>query len=195
MKSKTQAGFTLVEVMIASVASMAMIAPAIAISLNAFNWYTEIQSAIALNREARQAMDVIGNGAAVTANGNDGEPNLYGIHGRNAAPAGGLRSNYTLQYQSNNLTVSGDSIAGMTIACTAAGRPLPDCPSTGANRTVAGWLGNDVSLSANRSAAGRTVEVVITVTDPFQAQRAADPRSATETYRTSFTLNRDTTDP
>jgi hypothetical protein len=37
--------------------------------------------------------------------------------------------------------------------------------------------------------------VVITVTDPFQAQRAADPRSATETYRTSFTLNRDTTDP
>jgi hypothetical protein len=195
MTRKAQSGFTLLEVMIASVASMATIAPAIAVSMNAFNWYAEIQSSIALNREARQVMDVIGNGATVTTNGTDGRPNLYGIRSRKTAPVGGLRSNYALQYQSNNLTVNGDSIAGMTIVCTAAGNPLPDCPSAGANRTVAGWLGNNVSLNAGRSAANRTIEVIVTVTDPFQAQRAVNPASATATYRTSYTLNRDTADP
>ena len=195
MRRKSQAGFTLLEVMIASVASMAIIAPAIAVMFKTLDWYSEIQSAIALNRQARQAMDIIGNGAMATTNGNDGKPNLYGIRGRNSSPGGGLRSNYKLQYQSNNLTVNGDSIASMTIACTAANLPLPDCPSAGSNRTVTGWIGKNISLGGSRSAANRTVEVILTVTDPFQAQRAVNPASATETYRTVYTLNRDTNDP
>jgi prepilin-type N-terminal cleavage/methylation domain-containing protein len=195
MKRNRQAGFTLIEVMIASVASMAVIAPAIAVMFKSFDWYAEIQSAIALNREARQVMDVIGNGARLTTNGNDGKPDLYGIRGRNQAPTGALRTNYTLQYQSNNLTANGDSLAGLTIACTGVAQPLPDCPSAGSNRTVAGWIGNDVSLSTSRSPASRTVEVTVTITDPFQAQRAVNSASATQTYRTSFTLNRDIADP
>jgi prepilin-type N-terminal cleavage/methylation domain-containing protein len=195
MKRSRQAGFTLLEVMIASVASMAVIAPAIAVMFNAFDWYAQIQSAIAINREARQVMDVIGNGAHMTVTGNDGRPEAYGIRGRQAPPSGTLRSNYTLQYQSNNFTVNGDSLASLTITCTAIGQPLPDCPSAGSSRTVAGWIGNDVSLSTNRSPANRTVEVTVTITDPFQAQRAVNSASATESYRTSFTLNRDMADP
>jgi prepilin-type N-terminal cleavage/methylation domain-containing protein len=195
MRKSAQAGFTLIEVMIASVASMAVIAPAIAIMFQAFNWYAEIQSQIVLNREARQAFDLIGNGAKSIPNGNDGKPYLYGVRGRRAAPAGTLRSNYTLQYQSNNLTTTGDSIAGMTVTCTAAGVPLPDCVGN-ETKTVAGWIGSDLSLNAaSRSVVGRTVETMVTISDPFQAQRAPNPAFASQTYRTIFTLNRDIADP
>ena len=195
MRKKAQAGFTLIEVMIASVASMAVIAPAIAVMFNAFGWYAEIQSRIALNREARQAFDLIGSGAKSTANGNDTYPYLYGVRGRKTAPAGTLRSNYALQYQSNNLTANGDSVASMTVTCTVAGAPLPDCAGN-ETKTVAGWIGNDLSLnSTSRSVVGRTVETTVTITDPFQAQRAVNPAFASETYRTIFTLNRDIADP
>jgi len=37
--------------------------------------------------------------------------------------------------------------------------------------------------------------VTLTLTDPFQAQRADNPATATQTYRMLFTLNRDTGDP
>jgi prepilin-type N-terminal cleavage/methylation domain-containing protein len=195
MRKTAQAGFTLIEVMIASVASMAVIAPAIAIMFQSFNWYAEIQSQIALNREARQVFDLIGNGAKSVPNGNDGKPYLYGVHGRKAAPAGTLRSNYTLKYQSNNLTTTGDSIASMTVTCTAAGMPLPDCVG-GETKTVAGWIGSEPSLNAaSRSVTGRTVETMVTISDPFQAQRAPSPAFASQTYRTIFTLNRDIADP
>ncbi len=195
MRKTAQAGFTLIEVMIASVASMAVIAPAIAVMFSAFNWYAEIQSQIALNREARQAFDLVGNGAKMNGNGNDASPYLYGMRGRKAAPGGTLRSNYTLQYQSNNLTATGDSIAGMTVTCTSAGVPLPDCVGT-ETKTVAGWVGDDLSLNtASRSVTGRTVETMVTISDPFQAQRTPNSASASATYRTIFTLNRDIADP
>jgi len=42
---------------------------------------------------------------------------------------------------------------------------------------------------------GRTVETMVTISDPFQAQRAPNPAFASQTYRTIFTLNRDIADP
>ncbi|HEY4265625.1 MAG TPA: hypothetical protein VGM72_09920 [Micropepsaceae bacterium] len=199
MRKTSQAGFTLFEVMAASVASIAVIAPAIVFMLDAYDWYAEVQSELTLNREARQAFDLLGNGAKIASNGKDGFAYVYGIRGRNAAPAGAQRSNYVLQYTNNNVTISGDSFALMTVTCSATGRPLPDCPGAGptARRSVAGWIGSDVSIENNaRSiATGRTVEMMVTVTDPFQAQRAASSAPATETYRTVFTLNRDVPDP
>jgi Tfp pilus assembly protein PilW len=196
MRKGSQTGFTLFEVMAASVASIAVIAPAIAFMLDAYDWYAEVQSELTLNREARQAFDLIGNGAKMATNGNDATPYLYGLRGRLAIPAVPLRANYSLQYASNNLTAKGDSIAGMTVTCTNSAQPFPDCATAGQIKTVAGWMGNDPVLNAaTRSTANRTVEVTITLTDPFQAQRAVNPIMATETYRTIFTLNRDIADP
>jgi hypothetical protein len=164
--------------------------------LNAYNWYAEVQSELALNREARQVFDLIGNGAKSPTTGNDLTPYLYGLRGRNTTPAGALRTNYALQYPSNNLTARGDSMAVMTITCTGVAVPLPDCTAANQTKTVSGWIGSDPLLnSATRSSGNRTVEVTVTVTDPFQAQRAVNPAMATETYRTVFTLNRDTADP
>jgi hypothetical protein len=196
MRNTRQGGFTLLEVMFASTASLAVIAPATVFMLDAYNWYAEVQSELALNREARQALDLLGNGAKIAGNGNDGFPYVYGIRGSNAAPSGSLRSNGVLQYKNNNVTISGDSFATIPVACTAAGVPVPDCGGPG-TRNVAGWMGSDVSVQGQtRSiASGRTVEVTVTVTDPFQAQRSENSASATEIYRTIFTLNRDISDP
>jgi hypothetical protein len=197
MRKSAQTGFTLIEVMIASVTSMFIIMPALVFMFRSYDWYASVESELMLNRKARQVFDLIGNGAKASTNGADGLPYLYGIHGRNAAPAApSLRSNYTLQYASNNMTVTGDSVAAMTVTCRAAGAPMPDCSAAGDSKTVAGWIGNDFSIDASSgSVNSRTVEVTLTLTDPFQAQRADNPATATQTYRTLLTLNRDTPDP
>ena len=193
---RRQAGFTLLELMMASTASLLIMIPAFAILLRTVSAYAEMQSELALNRELRQAFDLIGNGARLRTNGNDATPNAYGIRGRKSPPSGSLRTNYTLQYQSNNLTVTGDSLASMSVTCTAVATPLADCSSAAQAKTVAGWIGNDVALNVtSRSVASRTVEVPISITDPFEAQRMTNPAAATETYRTVFTLNRDESDP
>jgi Tfp pilus assembly protein PilW len=197
MRRSSQAGFTLLEVMIASVTSMFVIMPALVFMFRSYDWYSSVESELMLNRKARQVLDLIGNGARGTTNGTDGSPNVYGLRGRHAAPAASsLRSNYSLQYTSNNLTISGDTFATLTITCTGSAAPLPDCGSSGQTKTVTGWIGNAFNVnSSTLSAAWRTVGVTVTLTDPFQAQRADDPATATQTYRTLFTLNRDTTDP
>ena len=197
MRKQAQAGFTLLEMMIASVTSMAVLMPALVFMLRSYDWYASVESDLMLNRKARQVFDVIGNGARASANGNDGSPNVYGIHGRHLAPnENALRSNYKFQYASNNLTVTGDAIATQTITCTGSGAPMPDCSSAGQSKTVTGWMGDAFNLNASsRNVAGRTVEVTITLTDPFQAQRADNSATATQTYRTILTLTRDTADP
>jgi Tfp pilus assembly protein PilW len=197
MRKKAEAGFTLLEVMIASVTSMFVIMPALVFMFRSYDWYASVESELMLNRKARQVFDLIGNGAKSTVNGTDGMPYFYGIRGRKASPAAAsLRSNYTLQYSSNNMTMLADSFASMTVTCTAAATPMPDCAAAGDSKTVAGWIGNDFTIDqASRSAGSRTVEVMLTLTDPFQAQRADNPATATQTYRILFTHNRDTPDP
>jgi len=194
--NRRQRGFTLLEVMIASAAGMLVMLPAVAMMLRVFTWYDDVQSKLALNRHARETIDIIGNGARLTSNGNDATPNAYGIRGRRLAPSGALRSNYRLQYSSNNLTVTPDSFGAMQVTCTAVAAPLPDCASAGQVKTVEGWVGEDIGVNATtRSVASRTVEVMLTITDPYTAQRSDYPTAATERYRTAFTLNRDETDP
>ena len=197
MRKNAQAGFTLIEVMIASVTSMAVMMPALVFMFRSYDWYASVQSELTLNREARQVFDLLGNGARASVNGYDGMPYFYGIHGRKTAPTpASLRSNYTMQYSSNHMTMAGDSIASMTVTCTAAATPMPDCAAAGDTKTVAGWIGKDFTVDATaRSVNSRTTEVMVTLTDPFQAQRADNPATATQTYRMLFTLNRDTGDP
>jgi hypothetical protein len=192
---RSQRGFTLFEVLSATTAVMALAVPATYMLFHSFAWYTEVQSQLKLNREAREVSDILMNGARMTTNGNDGTPNIYGLRMRKTAPVGSLRSNYVLNYPSNNLTATSSSVAGLTVACKAAGNPLPDCTGT-ETRTVQGWVGADVTLdSATRSIAGRTTEVSVTMVDPFQAQRMKNPAKAVERYRMVIFRNRDENDP
>jgi hypothetical protein len=105
-----------------------------------------------------------------SSNGNDGTKNVYGIRERHGKPSGGQRSNYAFQYASNNITLTPDKVADMTVACVSTANPLPDCGS--GSKTVSGWIGGDMTLNdTSRSVLGLTVEVTFTVFNPFQVQR------------------------
>jgi hypothetical protein len=195
MTRRAQQGFTLMEVLSATTAAMVLSIPALAMLFQSLEWYGSIQNGLAVNRRAREVMYVLADGAKASSNGNDATSNIYGLHARSAAPAGPLRTNYQFQYTSNGLILGGAELGTMTITCTAAGRPLPDCTGT-ETKTVQGWVGSDVVLdSTTRSVAGRTTEIAVTLTNPYEAQRLENPAYASERYRMILTRNRDNTDP
>ena len=136
-------------------------------------------------------------GGMSASTGKDGTKNLYGLRGSHQSPGSGLRnSTDALQYTSNNLTLTPDKFAAMTVTCTGNKTPIPDCQDNHSSQSVAGWIGSDIQVGDyNLGVNNLTVTVTFTITDPFQAQRAAGPAPFTEVYRTVFTLNRDEDDP
>jgi prepilin-type N-terminal cleavage/methylation domain-containing protein len=200
--TRRQRGFTLIELMFAAAATAIVIFAATGFLLRALSWYDELSAKIAINRHARETFDVLAYGGYSASTGNDGTKYIYGIRGSHQAPgAAGLRSNYSLRYTANNLTLTPDLSAAMTVTCESAGDPMPDCGANGpkgpgTNLTVKGWLGNDfVVNSGARNVAGQTVEVTMTIMNPYEIQRAQNPAAFADTYRTIFTLNRNESDP
>jgi hypothetical protein len=164
--------------------------------LKAFTWHDEIANRLTLNRQAREVMHILAEGGRSTTAGTDATTNIYGMHQRKTAPAGTLRTNYRLQYTSNGKTLLSSQMAAMTVPCTGAARPLPDCVDASQTKTVDGWVASDVSLnSTTRSVGTRTTEVVVTLANPFAAQRQENPAEAVERYRTILTRMRDDADP
>jgi prepilin-type N-terminal cleavage/methylation domain-containing protein len=200
--TRRQRGFTLIELMFAATATAIVIFAATGFLLKALSWDDELSAKIAINRHARETFDVLAYGGYSASTGNDGTKNIYGIRGSHQAPgAAGLRSNYSLLYTDNNLTLTPDISAAMTLTCLSAANPMPDCGASGAkgpgtNLTVKGWLGNDfVVNSGARNVAGETVEVTMTIMNPYEIQRTKNPAAFADTYRTIFTLNRNENDP
>jgi prepilin-type N-terminal cleavage/methylation domain-containing protein len=194
--NRRQSGFTLIELLAASAATAVIILASTAFMLKALAWFDELSAKIEMNRHARETFSVLAFGGQAATNGNDGTKNLYGIRGFQQAPGSGLRSSATLQYASNNLTLTPDKFASMSVPCTGVGTPIPDCASAGSAQTVTGWIGKDIQMQAGgKSINGLTVNVTFTITDPFQAQRAKGPAAFTDTYRTVFTLNRKENNP
>lgn len=195
MSIHRQRGFTFIELMTAVTAGAIIVLAANVFLFKAYTWYDELASKIEINRHARETFNLLALGGMSSTTGNDATKNLYGLRERAIAPASGLRSNYALQYSSNNLTLSPDSFAAMSVTCGAAGTPLPDCAGT-ETKSVKGWIGTDIQLNtSSRSVASRTVEVTFVITDPFEVQRAQGPSQFSETYRTAVTLNRTESDP
>jgi prepilin-type N-terminal cleavage/methylation domain-containing protein len=195
MNTNQQRGFTLFELLAAAAAGGIIILATNAFFFKAYDWISELQAKVEINRHARETLNLLMLGGVSATAGNDASKNVYGINGRSSAPASGLRSNYAVHYTSNNLTLSPDTFAAMTVTCTGPATPLPDCTGT-ETKSVQGWLGSDVQInSATRSVANKTVEVSTVITNPFEAQRARAPTQFTEKYRTILTLNTTETDP
>ncbi|MBA2587276.1 MAG: prepilin-type N-terminal cleavage/methylation domain-containing protein [Alphaproteobacteria bacterium] len=195
MSRNAQRGFTLFELMAAAAAGGIIILAANAFLFKAYGWIGELQSEVEINRHARETLNLLMLGGRSATTGTDGSKNVYGIIGRNSPPASGLRSNYAAQYTSNNLTLTPDKFAGMTVQCIGAAIPLPDCAATEV-KSVQGWVGSDVQInSSTRSMANRTIEITAVITDPFEAGAAQSPTQFTEKYRTIGTLNRTEIDP
>ena len=190
-----ESGFSLFEMMTATTVVMVMAVPTTAMLLKTLSWYNEVNSQLASNRQAREVADILLNGGNATTNGTDSTTNIYGIRARRLAPTGTLRSNYVLQYGSNGHTLTSATFGTQTVGCKAAGNPLPDCSAT-ESKTVQGWLGSDVSLNSTvRSVNAKTTEVLVTMVNPYQAQRAEVPAHAIERYRLIVYRNRDENDP
>jgi len=193
---RSQRGFTLMEVMVSTMATAVVIAAASAFLLRFLGWYDELSSRIAINRHARETYDVLSLGGVASTTVNDGTTNVYGLRGHFAAPTSSMRSNYSLRYISNNLTLTPDLMASMSITCTGTATPMPDCTSGGGTKTVKGWLGAAVSTNtSSRSVSNKTMEVTFTIMNPFQIQRAVSPAVFAENYHAIFTFNRDEDDP
>ena len=191
-----QRGFTLMEVMVSTSATAVVIAAATAFLLKYITWYDELSAKIAMNRHARETYNMLSLGGYSSSGGNDGTKNLYGINERFGTPSSSsLRTNYAFRYISNNLTLTPDLTASMTIACNGTATPMPDCSGTG-NKTVTGWIGNGMTVNtSSRSVSGKTVEVTFTIMNPYEIQGAVSPSVFAESYHAVFTLNRDENDP
>ena len=195
--SNRQRGFTLIELMAASAATAVVILAASAFMLKALSWYDELSAKIEINRHARETYNLLAFGGMSASTGKDGTKYVYGIRGRNAVPGGGQRSaTNALQYTSNKLTLTPDSFATMSVQCTGVGTPIPDCKDSTSTQSVSGWIGSDIKLDAGgKGVNSLTSETSFTITDSFEAQRATGTAPFTDTYYTSFTLNRDEADP
>jgi type II secretory pathway pseudopilin PulG len=193
---RSQRGFTLMGVMVSTMATAVVIAAASAFLLRFLAWYDELSAKIAMNRHARETYEVFSLGGLASTTGNDGTKNVYGLRERFAPPTSSMRTNYSVRYISNNLTLTPDLIAGMSLTCTGASVPLPDCTSGGGTKTVTGWLGSHPQTNtSSRSVSNKTVEVTFTIMNPFEIQRAVSPSVFAENYHVIFTLNRNEDDP
>lgn len=189
-----QRGFTIMELMTASLAMGVVILAASAFMLKALGWYDEISSKIEINRHARETFDFFAFGGLSPTAGKDFTYNVYGINGHNKPPPGPQRTQGALSYTSNKLTLTPDVFSPMTVTCKGPANPIPDCG--GGAQTIRGWLGSDVQMKPKSPDMGNGwVMVTITVTDPFESQRAKAPASFTDTYTTAFVFNLDESDP
>ncbi len=191
----SEAGFTLIEVMIAGTLSLLLFLPAYAMLNQTTRFADIVQSRFRQSEQARQVLGVLGDGSAqfgTQANAR-GFALVEGLRSRPTIPTGWplRQSGQFTMTDSNNLVVTGDRVPALSVQCTGAGVPIPDCTGT-ETRAVQGWIGSDPSLVQS---SGQTVGVGISITDPFRAQRLARSPSkgalgnATETYRTIFSLN------
>jgi len=197
MPVRCQRGFTLIELMTASAAVGIIMLAGGAFMLRALSWYDEVSGKIEMNRHARLTYELWAYGGMAATNGDDSTKFVYGIRGRKNAPDDDdLRSSTgALSYTSNDLTLTPDRFASMTIDCKGSGNPVPACTGT-SNRTVTGWLGDDVELDSEGSSLGEGwVTVKFTITNPYQAQRATAHAQFSDTYQTVFALNRNEDDP
>lgn len=193
-----QRGFTLIEVLFAAAAAAVVITAATGFMLKGLGWYDELSAKVEMNRHARETYDLMAYGAKSTTAGKDGTKFLYSFRGMNQAPgAPTMRTAQdALQYTSNKLTLTPDVFSTMTVKCTGAGTPVPDCKDNHSNQSEGGWIGSDMTLDGGpKSVNNLTVSVTFVITNAFEAQRANAPAQFSDTYRAVFTLNRDEPDP
>jgi len=190
-----QRGFTIIELLAASAATGIIILAASAFMLKSLSWYDELSAKIEINRHAREAYNLLAFGGMSASTGDDGTKFVYGLPGSHQSPGSGLRQNAALKYTNNGLTLTPDKFAAMTVTCTGVGTPIPDCANASSTQSVQGWIGKNIQLDAGaKSVNGHTVNVTLTITDPFEAQRAKGTSAFTGIYHTVFTLGLDQND-
>ena len=205
-------GFTLIELMIASVLALILLLTTTTILLQTVEFAERQRLRPVLNDKAREIFDLLGDGGCCDAINSPPEP-LLGMRDRSTFSQGrasDLRNAYRLQLDNPSngapATVIGPEISQLSINCRANGDPVQDCVGTG-TQTVRGYLARDPRLyvdtdsgnatsdrsldDAERGTTNRTIEVEILLVQPHQANRTRfRSDQVRESYRSIFTLNR-----
>ena len=169
---RRQLGFTLVELSFAGLIAAGLMLVALELLLNGARVKQELDGQLRANRAARQALSLIADGGRGAGTGTDGSGQAYGARGRAGPPVTSLADGEVLQLDSNGLTVTGDRNSPVAVVCLSAGEPLPACAAAGETVTVDGPLALAPAYQdAERSVAGRTVEVEVLARDPWSAAR------------------------
>jgi|GEM_PF-1788724 len=167
-----QRGFTLVELSFAGLIAAGLALVAMELLLTGARVKQDLDGKLRANRAARQSLSIIADGAITSATGTDGAPQAYGTRGRAGPAPTTLADGEVLQLDSNGLTVAGDRNSPVTAICAGAGDPVPACTAAGVAVTLDGALADAPAYQdADRSIAGRTVEVEVLVRDPWSAAR------------------------
>lgn len=189
-RRQSQAGFTLIELMLASTLGLILLIAALGILYDSANIADVLRSRANLNAAARESFDLLLDG------GISGSQEIFGLRGLHAAPAGtdlqvpgGQR--VRLLNNGGSVALEGPRTAPATITCITAADPIPACAGAGA-MTVQGYLGGVPTLSGARSVATRTQALELLLFNPSLLRRTdVGGLQGIETYRTIFTLNRD----
>jgi len=185
-----QAGFTLLELMLASTLGLIVLIAALGILYDSTNIADVLRARVTLNAAARESFDLLLDGGLA------GTEEIFGLRGLGAAPAAAelqVTNGYRVRLLNNGaaLALEGPRTTAGTITCIAAGDPIPACAGAGA-LTVEGYLGGPPVLNASRSINSRTQELELTLFNPYLLRRSdVTAQQAVEVYRTIFTLNRD----
>jgi Tfp pilus assembly protein PilW len=188
-QKRRQAGFTMMELMIATTLGMTLLTVALTLLNQSLEMAAEMEGRLRLNAQARSVFVVLSDGGRnITASGTDGTNEVYGLRRRQTATAGGFRQDYRLNYANNGLTLDGDTLATVTVDCNGTADPLPDCTGAADSETVTGWLGEDVTVENDaRSVWDRTVETEFTLVNPYLVRRRRVANSQTiDRYQTIF---------
>ncbi len=192
MRRVRQAGFTLLELMLASTLGLIVLIAALGILYDSTNIADVLRARVTLNAAARESFDLLLDG------GLSGTEEIFGLRGLSATtvpPAAELQvtNGYRVRLLNNGAAVAleGPRTTAATIPCIAAGNPIPACTGSGA-LTAEGYLGGPPVLNASRSINNRTQELELTLFNPYLLRRSdVTAQQAVEVYRTIFTLNRD----
>jgi len=196
MRRANQAGFTLLELMLASTLGLIVLIAALGILYDSANIADVLRSRVSLNTAARESFDLLLDG------GKSGTQEIFGLRGldANAVPlpsALEVPNGNRVRLLTNGAAIAleGPRTAPRTITCIAANDPIPACAGAGP-LAVEGYLAGTPVLNVARSITGgganRTQELELTLFNPYLLGRSdVTTQQSIEVYRTIFTLNLD----
>ncbi len=197
MPRTNQAGFTLIELMLASTLGLILLIAALGILYDSVNIADVLRSKVSVNAAARESFDLLLDG------GISGTQEIFGLRGLDATAVPSdlelqVDDGFRVRLLTNGAAVAleGPRTTIRNITCIAAGDPIPACGGAGA-LAVEGYLAGEPVLNVSRSITddlgdNRTQELELTLFNPYLLGRAdVTAQQAIEVYRTIFTLNLD----
>jgi Tfp pilus assembly protein PilW len=208
-----QAGFTVIELLVASTLGLGLMVVVSSIFFDAVRIADGLRSQLALNRDARVMFEILAYGAVQSGFNNTPatQDYVFGLRWRRSSGAsgtgwgapssliettgGGTQREYRLALSPTDAapdgppagTLRSQEIPGFDVTCTGVDTPVQGC-SSGSTKRMKGYLQRDPGLTST----GRLREVTLNLLDPYGISiKSATQLDISAIYWTVFTLNVD----